>query len=532
MFGFSFWQLLLGLVGGVFLIVLIHDLTQRGSAVLRIFPVLGHLRYFLIEIGPELRQYLVAGDREEMPFDRSEREWIYNSSERKNNYFGFGTNDQLYGIGYPIIKHSMFPYGEEAFTGSKHDKKVQIPCAKVIGEAHGRKHPYRPTSIINISAMSYGSMGKNAISALNQGAKLAHCFHNTGEGGCSQYHRFGADICLQLGTGYFGARDQEGRFDSDKLKQTIEEVPQIKIIEIKLSQGAKPGKGGVLPAAKVTDEIAVARGIPAGQDCISPNSHVEFNDSDGLLDFVDKVAETSGRPVGIKSAVGQLGFFYELAEKMKAQGRGPDFITIDGGEGGTGAAPLALADHVSLPFRLAFTRVYAIFHEVGLTDDSAVSASGKLGFPDRAIVAMALGADLINCARETMLSIGCIQAQKCHLGTCPTGVTTHSWWRQRGLHVEENALRAQAYIETFRIELNAVTHAAGYKHPGQFTPHDVEVSAGPGIFKSLYEIYGYNKKQYAPDMEPIFKEAEYFGRPPLTTTESPIPPDSASSSAG
>jgi glutamate synthase (ferredoxin) len=222
MFGFAVWQLILGFVAVVLLIVLIYDLTQRGSAVLRIFPILGHARYFLIEIGPELRQYLVAGDREELPFDRTEREWIYNSSERKNNYLGFGTNDQPYGIGYPIIKHSMFPYGEEAFTGSKQDKKVQIPCAKVIGEAHGRKRPYRPTSIINISAMSYGSLGRNAISALNQGAKMANCFHNTGEGGCSKYHRFGADICLQLGTGYFGARDLEGRFVPDKLKQTLE----------------------------------------------------------------------------------------------------------------------------------------------------------------------------------------------------------------------------------------------------------------------------------------------------------------------
>jgi len=531
MFGFAIWQVVLGLVGIILFLVLIYDLTQKGSAVLRIFPIIGHIRYFLIEIGPELRQYLVASDREELPFDRTEREWIYHSSERKNNYFGFGTNDQLYGIGYPIIKHSMFPYGEEAFTGSKHDKKVQIPCAKVIGKAHGRKMPYRPTSMINISAMSYGSMGKNAISALNKGAKLANCFHNTGEGGCSKYHRFGADICLQLGTGYFGARDLEGRFDSQKLQQTLHEVPQIRMIEIKLSQGAKPGKGGVLPAPKVTPEIAAARGIPEGQDCISPNSHCEFGDADGLLDFVEKIAEISGRPVGIKSAVGQLSFFYELTEKMKAQGRGPDFITIDGGEGGTGAAPLTLADHVALPFRLAFTRVYQIFHEAGLTDDITFIASGKLGFPDRAVVAMALGADLINCARETMLSIGCIQAQKCHLGNCPTGVTTHSWWRQRGLHVEENASRCQAYIETFRIELNAVTHAAGYKHPGQFTPHDVEVSAGPGIFKSLYEIYGYNKKQYAPDMEPVYKEAESHGRPPLSVSATPIPPESASTSS-
>ncbi len=192
---------------------------------------------------------------------------------------------------------------------------------------------------------------------------------------------------------------------------------------------------------------------------------------------------------------------------------------------------MTMADHVALPFRLAFTRTYQIFHQEGLTDEIVFIASGKLGFPDRAIVAMALGADLINCARESMFSIGCIQAQKCHLGNCPTGITTHSWWRQRGLHVEENAKRAQAYIETFRIEMNAVTHAAGYQHPGQFTPHDVEVSAGPGIFKSLYEIYGYNKKQYAPGMEPVYKQPEGNGRRPPATTETPIPPESASTSS-
>jgi len=263
----------------------------------------------------------------------------------------------------------------------------------------------------------------------------------------------------------------------------------------------------VLPAAKVTPLIAEARGIPVGKDCISPNSHREFNDADGLIEFIEKVAEASGRPVGIKSAIGQLDFWYEFAEKMKATGKGPDFITIDGGEGGTGAAPLAFADHVALPYKLGFNRVYRIFQDVDqkLVDDIVWIGSGKLGFSDRAIVAIAMGADLINIAREAMLAIGCIQAQKCHIGNCPAGVTTHNEWLQRGVDVETNADRLHNYVQAFRNELDAITHAAGYEHVGQFTPHDVELSAGPGIFKSLYELYGYDKKQYAPDQEACWK---------------------------
>ncbi len=501
----DWWQwTLIGLAVVVALIAL-YDVTQNKSPILRAFPVLGHLRYILIEIGPEIRQYLVASNREEAPFNRSEREWIQRSADKENNYFGFGTDDQIYGIGYPIIKHTMFPKSKDSYTGSAKDKNKQIPCAKVIGASKGRAKPYRPPSIINISAMSYGSMGRNAISALNKGAHAASCFHNTGEGGASRFHRLGADLCLQLGTGYFGARDKDGNFSLDEVVKTCEEAPQIRMIEIKLSQGAKPGKGGVLPAAKVTSEIAEARGIPQGKDCISPNTHNAFSNTDELIEFIESVAGATGRPVGIKSAIGQLEFWHELAAKMNATGKGPDFITIDGGEGGTGAAPLAFADHVSLPYKLGFTRVYKIFQDAGLTDDITWIGAGKLGFADRTIVALALGADLVNVAREAMLAIGCIQAQKCHTGHCPTGVTTHNEWLQRGLDIDVNADRFQNYVQTFRNELGAITQAAGYQHPGQFTPHDIEISAGPNIFKSLYEMFGYDKKQYAPDEEPQFK---------------------------
>ena len=502
------WGFWLALIAGLCVLIILVDLMQPKSAVRRNFPLLGNLRYFLIEIGPELRQYIVANNREELPFSRNEREWIYRSAERKNNYFGFGTDEMIYGIGYPIIKHAAFPHGDEAFTGSVSDKPAEVPCAKLVGDFHGRRRPYRPPSIINVSAMSYGALGKNAISALNKGCATANCFHNTGEGGCSPYHQLGADLCFQIGTGYFGCRTLEGTFDLDKLTELTKRVDRIRMIEIKLSQGAKPGKGGTLPAAKVTAEIAETRGVPEGENCISPNKHKAFDSVDSMLQFIERIAEATGLPVGIKAAIGHLPFWHELADKMAETGTGPDFITIDGGEGGTGAAPLTFADHVSMPYKLAFTRVYQIFQQrdQALCDGICWVGSGKLGFPDRAIVAIALGADLIQVARESMMAIGCIQAQKCHTGFCPTGIATHNAWFQRGLDVEVQSKHLANYFQTFRNELNAVAHAAGYEHPGQFTPLDIELSAGPSQFKTLYELFGYNKKQYAPELDPAFKD--------------------------
>lgn len=514
------WEIVWIALGVLVLAVALFDVVQGKYPVLRIFPVVGHLRYFLTEIGPELRQYIVAQNREELPFNRSEREWIYRSANGENNYFGFGTDDQVYGIGYPVIKHTVFGDSTKPYTGGHHEKSSGIPCAKVIGQSHGRREPYQPPSVINISAMSFGALGTHAISALNKGAKLAGCYHNTGEGGCSRFHRLGADVCYQIGTGYFGARDANG-FNLEIVKKLVADVPQIRMIEVKLSQGAKPGKGGVLPGIKVNAAIAEARGVKIGEDCISPNSHSEFHSVDELIDFVERVADATGRPVGIKSAIGHLDFWHELADRMKARRQGPDFITIDGKEGGTGAAPLAFADHVALPFRVAFPRVYKIFSDAGIADDVVWIGSAKLGFGDRAIVAMALGCDMVNVAREAMLAMGCIQAQKCHTSYCPTGITTQRWWLERGLDVDHAAKRVKGYVETFRAELEAMTHAAGYEHPGQFTPHDVEVSAGPGIFKSLYELYGYDKKQYAPGTTPRYKPADKWCHAAVTRTFPP-----------
>ena len=365
-----------------------------------------------------MRQYIVANDKEETPFNRAERRWIYASAKHQNNYFGFGTSEQLYEPGYPIIKNAAFPVPDEEAESINGDPSA-VPCLKIIGAKHKRKKAYRPASVVNISGMSYGSLGRRAVSALNRGAYLANCYHNTGEGGLSKYHLFGGELMLQIGTGYFGVRDKKGNFDLDQLVEKIEKYPAIKLIELKISQGAKPGKGGVLPASKISYEIANTRGIPYGEDCLSPNAHSVFHDVDSMLEFIEKVADATGLPVGIKCAIGKLDFWEELALKMRKEKKGPDFIAIDGGEGGTGAAPLTYADHIALPFKTAFARVYKIFSEQKIEKDIVWIGSGKLGFPDRAIVAFAMGCDIIHIAREAMIAIGCIQAQKCHTGHWP-----------------------------------------------------------------------------------------------------------------
>ena len=485
-------NLIILIIGGFMLLVFIHDMVQKKHAILRNFPVVGHLRYLLEKIGPELRQYWVANDKEEMPFTRAERSWVYATSKKQNNNFGFGSSELMYDTGYPILKHSAFP------TRDKYDAHGNLltssmPCAKLIGAAHNRKNSYRPESIVNISAMSFGSLGKNAVAALNLGAKEAHCYHNTGEGGISPYHKLGGDLVWQIGTGYFGARDAEGKFSMEVFKQAIENNPTVKMIEIKLSQGAKPGKGGILPKDKITEEISKIRGIPRDRDCISPNSHSEFTNVSELVEFIESLADISELPVGIKSAVGESQFWEELATQMKATNQGPDFITIDGGEGGTGAAPLAFADHVSLPFKIGFKRVYTIFKNHDLINDITWIGSSKLGFPDRAVVAFAMGCDLINIARESMLSIGCIQAQQCHTGHCPSGVATHNAWLIRGVDVPTKSKRAAQFLKGLRKEILQLTYACGYTHPCQFTGQDIEISSGVNLFDPLEKIIGYEK---------------------------------------
>ena len=494
------------------LIVAIRDIFfNKYHAVSHNFPLIGHIRYMLESIGPELRQYIVANNREELPFNRIERSWIYASAKNENNYKGFGTDRDIFKPNYIFINNSMLPFKVE--KDNPHYKNPYfLPCAKVMGSYNNRRRPYRPTSIINVSAMSFGSLSARAVEALNKGCALAYCYHNTGEGGLSPYHKQGADVVFHFGTGYFGIRDDEGNFSMEKLVKLVNDNPQVRAIEVKLSQGAKPGKGGVLPGAKITKELAEIRHVPLGKDVLSPPVHSAFTGIQGLVEFVESIAQATGLPVGIKSAVGRTNEWIELARIMKETGTGPDFITIDGGEGGTGAAPPSFADHVSLPWIFGFAEVYKIFKKEDLCERIVFIGSGKLGFPAAASMAFSMGADLINVAREAMMSIGCIQAQLCHTNRCPTGITTQNKWLQRGLNVEDKSVRAHFYFKNFRKELIEMTHACGYEHPCQFTMDDVDLAVGDkNLIKTLAQSFMYHKCPVPFESVKKLSECEYLG---------------------
>jgi len=492
-------------------LVAIRDVLQPKHSISHNFPILGHLRFVLEKIGPELRQYLVANNREELPFNRIERGWIYASAKHENNYEGFGTDRDIYAHQHIFINNAMMPYK----IGKDHpniEDHCFLPCAKVMGAFNKRKKPFRPASVINVSAMSFGSLSSRAIDSLNKGVKIAGAYHNTGEGGLSPYHSNGGDVIFQIGTGYFGVRDKEGDFSMEKLVKLVNENPFVKAIEIKLSQGAKPGKGGVLPGAKITKEIANIRHVEMGKDVISPPSHKVFTNVPEMVDFIETVAKKTGLPVGIKAAIGKLEQWEELADLMKATNKGPDFITVDGGEGGTGAAPPSFADHVSLPFVYGFSDLYKVFQKRNITERIVFIASGKLGFPAKGAMAFAMGADCLNVAREAMMSIGCIQAQVCHTNRCPSGVATQSKWLQRGINVPLKSERLAQYFKTFRKEFIEITHAAGYEHPCQFTMKDIDVNVDDHyLSKELDKTYLYTKTPVPFNSMQDLKDCLYLG---------------------
>ncbi len=481
-------------------LVAIHDLVQRKHAILRNFPIVGHFRYWFEAVGPELRQYIVTSNDEERPFSRDQRRWVYSSSKKENSYFGFGTdNDLERSPGHIILHHSTFPLHQPHAGEPGYQAEFPLPCYRVIGEHRDRKHKWRPSSIINVSAMSYGSLSSAAVEAINRGVALAGAVQNTGEGGISEFHRKGGELIWQIGTGYFGCRNPDGTFSMERFLETVASA-KVRAIEIKLSQGAKPGLGGVLPAAKVSPEIARIRGVPVGKDCISPASHSAFSDVSSMLDFIERLAEASGLPVGLKSAVGGVGFWRELAEAMDKTGRAPDFLTIDGSEGGTGAAPLVFADHVALPWKLAFPLVYRELSERGVQHQVVCIGSGRLGFPAEAMLAVSLGCDLINVAREAMLAIGCIQAQRCHTGHCPAGVATQSAWLMRGLDPTLKAARLANYLVSFRKELQQLAFACGHRHPALVPLSAIDILGEQLSKRSALETFGYR--------------AEWASRPP------------------
>ncbi len=495
----------------VLVLIAIRDILQPKHSISHNFPIVGHLRFVLEKIGPELRQYLVANNREELPFNRIERGWIYASAKHENNYEGFGTDRDIYTHQHIFINNAMMPYKINNDHPNAKDHCF-LPCAKVMGSYNKREKPYRPASVINVSAMSFGSLSARAIDSLNKGVKIAGAYHNTGEGGLSPYHSNGGDVIFQIGTGYFGVRNKDGGFSMEKLVKLVQENPFVKAIEIKLSQGAKPGKGGVLPGAKITEEIAKIRHVEMGKDVISPPNHKAFSNVSEMVNFIEEIAQKTGLPVGIKAAIGKLEQWEELADLMKATNKGPDFITVDGGEGGTGAAPPSFADHVSLPWVYGFSDLYKVFKARNITERIVFIASGKLGFPAKGAMAFAMGADCLNVAREAMMSIGCIQAQVCHTNRCPSGVATQSKWLQRGINVPLKSERLAQYFKTFRKEFIEITHAAGYEHPCQFTMNDIDVNVDDHyLSKELDKTYLYNKTPVPFTSMQDLKDCIYLG---------------------
>lgn len=472
------------------LVVIVYDLIQTKHAILRNFPILGHFRYLLEAVGPELRQYIVTSNNEELPFTRDQRRWVYASSKRQNNYAGFGTDDDLeHSSNYLIIKHHTFGR-MDTHHDEQRDPGYSVPCAKVLGGHRRRRLAFRPGSVVNISGMSFGSLSSAAVEAMNRGAALCGCLHNTGEGGITPHHLHGGELIWQIGTGYFGCRSEDAGFDRDAFLCKVDAHP-VRAVELKLSQGAKPGLGGVLPGAKVTAEISRIRGVPKGKTVVSPAGHRAFRNVDEMLDLVEELADETGLPIGIKSAVGQLDDWQELADRMCSEDRGVDFITIDGGEGGTGAAPFAFSDHVALPFKIGFSRVYRLFAERGSHHNVVWIGSGKLGFPETALLAFCLGADLVNVGREAMMAIGCIQAQRCHTGRCPTGIATQNPWLVRGLDPTHKSARLANYVVTLRKELIRLSRACGVDHPGLLSADHMEILDGAFGSRPLREVFGY-----------------------------------------
>jgi glutamate synthase domain-containing protein 2 len=469
------------IVIGTLLVWFVQDVTQKKHSVLRNYPVIGRLRYILEAQGEYFRQYFFSGDRDEMPFNRATRSWVYRLAKAEGGIIGFGSTNDLREPGSIVFVNAPFPVLEE--------DRLQTPSL-MIGEGHC-KQPFEAKSVINISGMSFGAISRPAVRALSRGAAVAGCWMDTGEGGLSPYHlEGGCDVIMQIGTAKYGVRDAEGKLSADRLRELAQSV---KAFEIKLSQGAKPGKGGVLPAAKVTDEISRIRGIPAHIDSISPNRHVDIADIDQLLDRIAYIRDLTGRPVGVKTAIGGWRFMNELCEALLRRGLeyAPDFIAVDGGEGGSGAAPQALADHMSLPIVEGLPRVVDSLIESGLRDRIRVIAAGKLVTSAKAAWALCVGADFVNSARGFMFALGCIQALRCHQNTCPTGVTTHNARLQRGLVVEEKYVRVANYAIGMNKEIDMIAHSCGLRHAREFRREHVRIVRSPGESIAFSRLHPY-----------------------------------------
>jgi len=466
---------------GIIVFWFIRDVTQKKHSILRNYPVVGRLRFLFEKQGEYFRQYFFSGDRDEMPFNRATRTWVYKNAKNEGGIVGFGSTNDLREPGSIIFVNVAFPVLE----------RDRLPTPSLtIGDGYC-EHPFHARSITNISGMSYGAISAPAVRALSLGAAEAGCWLNTGEGGLAPYHlEGGGDIVMQIGTAKYGIRDHDGNFSPARAKELARVV---KAFEIKLSQGAKPGKGGMLPGVKVTDEIATIRGIPAHHDSISPNRHIDISSVDELLDKVAYIRELTGRPVGVKVAIGGWHFVNELCDAVNRRGLeyAPDFLSIDGGEGGSGAAPQTLFDHMSLPIAEALPRVVDALLQSGLKNRVRVIAAGKLVTSARAAWALCAGADFINTARGFMFSLGCIQAMRCHTNTCPTGVTTHNRYLQRGLVVEEKYLRVANYAVNMNKEIDMIAYSCGLHHARQLKREHVRIVETAGKSVALNILYPY-----------------------------------------
>lgn len=467
-FGFVF---VIGLAAAVIVVMFVIDRTQREDAIRRNFPVIGRFRHLFTTLGEFFRQYFFAMDREELPFNRAQREWVKRATKGHENTVAFGSTRNVAVVGTPIFVNAAYPPLDDQFANS--EPLVIGPDARV---------PYQAPSFFNLSAMSYGAISRPAVTALSHGAKSAGIWMNTGEGGLSQYHlEGGADIVFQIGTAKYGVRDREGRLDEDKLR-AVAAHDQVRMFELKLAQGAKPGKGGILPGSKVTKEIAAIRGIDVGADSISPNRHVEVSDAGELLDMVAYLREITGKPVGIKTVFGNAQPFRDLLELVNERGlaSAPDFITLDGGEGGTGASPLPLMDLVGLSIREALPELANLLREYGLKQRIRLIASGKLIVPGDVAWALAAGADFVTSARGFMFSLGCIQAMKCNRNTCPTGITTHDPRFQKGLVPEDKSVKVAHYAKGIIKEVELIAHSVGVAEPRQLRREHVRIMQDSG----------------------------------------------------
>ncbi|MFN4157682.1 MAG: FMN-binding glutamate synthase family protein [Gemmobacter sp.] len=453
--GFAF----AALVFGALAVMGVRDLTQTRHAILRNYPLSARLRFLLEMVRPEIRQYFLESDKDGTPFPRDKRAIVYQRAKQDLDKRPFGTQYDVYSDQFEWLHHSLAPKAPPA------NDRMRV----MVGEATAQ--PYS-ASLLNISAMSYGALSANAIRSLNRGAKLGDFAHDTGEGGVSPYHReAGGDLIWEIGSGYFGCRTPEGRFDPARFAEGASD-PQIRMVELKLSQGAKPGHGGVLPAAKITPEIAAIRGVPMGQDCVSPAAHAVFSTPAGLLEFIAVMREASGgKPAGFKLCIGHPWEFMGIVKAMVETGITPDFIVVDGKEGGTGAAPMEFMDHMGMPLRDGLNFAHNALVGAGLRERIRLGASGKIITAFDMARVMALGADWCNAARGFMFAVGCIQAQACHTGHCPTGVTSSDPLRSRAIHVPDKAQRVMSFHANTIHALAELVAAAGLSHPGELQPH-------------------------------------------------------------